>query len=305
MQPTRDGRERLKALWKNEQGTRHSSQTFLLQRARGMSCFRQHFRSSFRWRSWEESFTSAVSDSTYRRGVLPELDVTAIQLCGVGIPVRLSVSPAVLAPGWRCGPTQAGKCCRHLSSKHVRGLAHPSGGAARNRVMVALRLAVAASFATAALTFPAFSGLWLFPTPSYKWAAFQGLLVTLIGMLLAERAHHRRSTIGWELDWSRGWLTFMGKPTSAASPCGAGRSLSGAFRKTELAPDSHLIATCGWFASCHCLRHRRRRGRPSLTVMSLALKLAILSRVIYQIYYGLSLLFYLKLHCLVQVICSL
>ena len=80
----------------------------------------------------------------------------------------------------------------------------------------ALRLTVAASFATAALTFPAFSGLWVPPTPSYNWAALQGLLVTLIGMLLAERAHHRRSTIGWVLIGVGGWFTFMGKPTSAA-----------------------------------------------------------------------------------------
>ena len=162
---------------------------FLLQRARRVSCFWQHFRSSFRWQSWEGFFTSAVSDRPDRRGVLPQLDFTAIHLRGVGIAVRFPVSPAVLALGRRRGATQTGKCCLHLSSEYVRGLAcswvgrHAKGD-------VALDLAISAAFASAALTFPVFAGLWLFPTPSYMWAPFQGMLVTLIGMLLAERAHH-------------------------------------------------------------------------------------------------------------------
>jgi hypothetical protein len=75
-------------------------------------------------------------------------------------------------------------------------------------------LALSAAFATAMLTFPIFSGLWLPPTPSYNWLAFQGLLVSLVGILLAEQTHHRRSTIGWVLIGVGGWLTFLGKPSS-------------------------------------------------------------------------------------------
>lgn len=109
---------------------------------------------------------------------------------------------------------QVNVVCTYLLSVYAAWLLLRVGRHAKGDVL--LWLAVAASFAIAALTFPAFAGVWLFPTPSYNWAAFQGLLVTLIGMLLAERAHHCRSTIGWVLIGIGGWLTFMGKPTSAA-----------------------------------------------------------------------------------------
>ncbi|RLK35506.1 hypothetical protein [Cupriavidus plantarum] len=75
-----------------------------------------------------------------------------------------------------------------------------------------MRLIVAAALATVALMF---LRLWL-PTPSYNWLAFQGMLLALSGMLLAQRTASARSIAGWALIGLAGTLVFLAKPTSAA-----------------------------------------------------------------------------------------
>ena len=72
---------------------------------------------------------------------------------------------------------------------------------------------IAAAIATASLCF---FTLWL-PTPSYNSLAFQALILSMIGLLLAKRHLSLRSLIGWTLIGVGGWLTFMAKPTSAAA----------------------------------------------------------------------------------------
>jgi hypothetical protein len=78
------------------------------------------------------------------------------------------------------------------------------------------RFAIAAAIATSALTSVVFAGLWL-PTPSYNTLAFQGLMVAATGLFLADRSSTRASIAGWILIGVGGWLTFLGKPTSAAA----------------------------------------------------------------------------------------
>ncbi len=78
------------------------------------------------------------------------------------------------------------------------------------------KLSISLSFATATLCSSVFNGLWLFPTPSYNSAAFQGLLITINGLLLIGNIHKTRALIGWGIIGLGGWVTFMGKPTSAA-----------------------------------------------------------------------------------------
>lgn len=82
-------------------------------------------------------------------------------------------------------------------------------------VAVDWRLRAASSFglASGALLFV---DLWL-PSPSYNSLAQQALLFTAAGLVLAERELHRASVIGWLVIALGGWLTFMGKPSTAAA----------------------------------------------------------------------------------------
>ena len=52
-------------------------------------------------------------------------------------------------------------------------------------------------------------------TPSYNSLALQALLVSSIGLVLAEKNAHRKSSIGWVLIGVGGWLAFMAKPSTA------------------------------------------------------------------------------------------
>lgn len=78
------------------------------------------------------------------------------------------------------------------------------------------RFAIAAAIATSALTSVVFAGQWL-PTPSYNTLAFQGSMVAATGLFLADRSSTGASITGWILIGVGGWLTFLGKPTSAAA----------------------------------------------------------------------------------------
>ncbi|ART54940.1 hypothetical protein CBP36_11195 [Acidovorax carolinensis] len=72
-------------------------------------------------------------------------------------------------------------------------------------------LTLSAGFATSA--FILFDS-WL-PTPSYNSLALQSLLISTIGLILADKSEHRASILGWVLIGVGGWLTFMAKPSSA------------------------------------------------------------------------------------------
>lgn len=74
------------------------------------------------------------------------------------------------------------------------------------------RLTVAAGFATASLTL---FNTWLL-TPSYNSLALQAVLITAIGLCLADKSLAPRSALGWMLLASGGWLSFMAKPSTAA-----------------------------------------------------------------------------------------
>ena len=78
------------------------------------------------------------------------------------------------------------------------------------------RFAIAAALATSTLLSFVIIGWWL-PTPSYNSLVFQGLLVAATGLILADRTTTPRSILGWALIAIGGWLTFMGKPPSAAA----------------------------------------------------------------------------------------
>lgn len=54
-------------------------------------------------------------------------------------------------------------------------------------------------------------------TPSYNSLAIQGVLVVVIGLLMASRDLGWRSVAGWVLIGVGGWLVFMAKPTAAAA----------------------------------------------------------------------------------------
>lgn len=75
-------------------------------------------------------------------------------------------------------------------------------------------LALAAAIATCSLIYFCPHG-WL-ATPSYNSLTFQALLLSSIGLLLAEKTISPASVTGWLLLGIGGWLTFMAKPTSAA-----------------------------------------------------------------------------------------
>lgn len=70
---------------------------------------------------------------------------------------------------------------------------------------------VAAGFATSA--FILFDS-WL-PTPSYNSLALQALLITGVGLLLAEKTATRKSILGWITIGTGVWLAFMAKPSTA------------------------------------------------------------------------------------------
>ncbi|MBM3938979.1 MAG: YfhO family protein, partial [Sphingomonadales bacterium] len=55
---------------------------------------------------------------------------------------------------------------------------------------------------------------WLI-TPNYNSLNFQALLITAVGVVLADKSAHRSSIIGWMLIGTGGWLTFMAKPSTA------------------------------------------------------------------------------------------
>lgn len=63
-------------------------------------------------------------------------------------------------------------------------------------------------------------GFWLV-TPNYNTLTFQALMLTCIGLFLAQKNSSSKSILGWSLIGIGGWLTFMAKPSSAAllAPC--------------------------------------------------------------------------------------
>lgn len=75
---------------------------------------------------------------------------------------------------------------------------------------------MSAAIATSALVALVFAGMWL-STPGYNTLAFKGLLVIMIGLLLADKSASRTSDFGWILIGIGGWLAFMAKPTTAAA----------------------------------------------------------------------------------------
>jgi hypothetical protein len=80
------------------------------------------------------------------------------------------------------------------------------------------RFIISGAFATAGLVSLIFAGAWL-PTLSYNSLALQALLIAATGILLAEKHVSHTSVTGWFLIGISGWLTFMGKPTTAAALC--------------------------------------------------------------------------------------
>lgn len=73
------------------------------------------------------------------------------------------------------------------------------------------RLTVAAGLATSA--FMLFDSSLI--TPSYNSLNLQAVLITAIGLVLADKGAHRSSIIGWVLIGVGGWLAFMAKPSTA------------------------------------------------------------------------------------------
>lgn len=73
----------------------------------------------------------------------------------------------------------------------------------------------ALGIATSALSIASLNGKWL-ATPSYNSLAFAGLLVAAIATVLCVSAHDRPSTFAWVLLGIGGWLSFMGKSSTAA-----------------------------------------------------------------------------------------
>jgi len=80
----------------------------------------------------------------------------------------------------------------------------------KNRIY---NLTVSAGLATSALIL---FDSWL-STPNYNSLNLQALLVTAIGLVLANKTVQRSSVIGWVLIGIGGWLAFMSKPTTAAA----------------------------------------------------------------------------------------
>lgn len=75
---------------------------------------------------------------------------------------------------------------------------------------------LSAGFAAASLSSIVHQGAW-FPTLSYNTLAFQSLLITATGMLLAGKKTSTITLSGWTIIGIGGWLAFMAKPTTAAA----------------------------------------------------------------------------------------
>ena len=75
------------------------------------------------------------------------------------------------------------------------------------------RLVVSAGLAVSACSV---FDTWL-PTPSYNSLTLQALLLTAVGLVLAEKNAHRKSVLGWLLIGVGGWLAFMAKPSTAVA----------------------------------------------------------------------------------------
>lgn len=75
-----------------------------------------------------------------------------------------------------------------------------------------VRVVLSAGLATAGLI--SYLGRW---TPNYNGLAFQGLLIVGVGLLIARPLLSRGSLAGWIFVGVGGWLTFMGKPSTAAA----------------------------------------------------------------------------------------
>jgi hypothetical protein len=84
---------------------------------------------------------------------------------------------------------------------------------ASTAISILKKCVIAAALATASLCF---FTLWL-PTPSYNALAFQALMISMIGLLIAKKHFSGTSILGWLLIGVGGWLAFMAKPTSAVA----------------------------------------------------------------------------------------
>ena len=79
-------------------------------------------------------------------------------------------------------------------------------------------LVASAGIALSSLLILMITGHWL-PSPSYNSLCFQGLLITMIGMVLSDANHKHRVLLAAFLIGLGGWLVFMAKPTSALLLC--------------------------------------------------------------------------------------
>lgn len=77
-----------------------------------------------------------------------------------------------------------------------------------------LLLTIAASIALPSLFILMITGHWV-PSPSYNSLCFQGLLVTVIGMILSDSNVKYAQVLSVFLIGLGGWLVFMAKPSSA------------------------------------------------------------------------------------------
>lgn len=90
------------------------------------------------------------------------------------------------------------------------------GKAFAEKIDVATKLVVASGLACLTLLSAVFAGMWI-PTPSYNALAFQGLLISVTGLLMAATRQERASALGYVIVGLGGWVAFLGKPTSAAA----------------------------------------------------------------------------------------
>ncbi len=79
-------------------------------------------------------------------------------------------------------------------------------------------LVASAGIALSSLLILMITGHWL-PSPSYNSLCFQGLLITMIGMMLSDANHKHSELLAAFLIGLGGWLVFMAKPTSALLLC--------------------------------------------------------------------------------------
>lgn len=74
---------------------------------------------------------------------------------------------------------------------------------------------VSSSFALLSLLVVSLNGKWL-ATPSYNSLTLLGLLLIANGIVICLRSDYKTRFIGWILISCGGWLSFLGKPSSAA-----------------------------------------------------------------------------------------